>query len=133
MKTNYMKKVFTFIVAATFSFTMFSQNWIRPEEATKHKGDTVSVIGFVTHVKYVIHKKGSRTLITLMTKDSKQPLTLLVCSPDRAKFLEAPETTYLNQYVQVSGLIEIYKGKPQIILHSEKQISIARESAPEEE
>ena len=128
-----MKKAFTFVVAAIFSLTVFSQNWIRPEEAIKHKGDTVSLIGFVTNVKYITHKKDSRTQIILMTKDSKQPLTLLVCSSDRAKFLETPEITYLNQYVQVNGLIEIYKGKPLIILHNEKQISIARESAPEEE
>ena len=128
-----MKKTFTFVIAAIFSLTVFSQNWIRPEEAIKHKGDTVSLVGFVTHVKYVTHKKNSRTLITLMTKDSKQPLTLLVCSPDRAKFLEAREITYLNQYVKVNGLIEVYKGKSQIILHNIKQISIARESAPEEE
>src|SRR6266496_4628255 len=120
MKTNYMKKFFLIVVTAIFSFTVFSQTWIRPEEATKHKGDTVNLIGFVTNIKYATYKKDSSMFISLMTKNSKQSLTLLVCRSDRVKFAEAPEITYLNQYVQVNGLVEIYKGKPQIILHSKK-------------
>lgn len=132
-KQDYMKKAFTTCIAAILSLSVFSQTWIRPQEPAKHKGDTVNLIGFVTNVKQAAGRKGSPTLITLSGKDSIPSLTLVVWSADRSKFKESLRTAYLDQYVQVKGKVEIYKGDPQIILHSEKQISIARDAAPEQE
>ena len=128
-----MKKVLLIVITVTFSLTLFSQIWIQPRDAKKHKGDTVSLIGFVTDVKHVTNGDGSATFICLKTTDSKHSLTLRVSSFDRAKFKQAPEIAYLNQYVQVTGLVRTYKGKLEIILHSEDQIAITRDAAPEEE
>jgi DNA/RNA endonuclease YhcR with UshA esterase domain len=128
-----MKKVLLVVVTVTFSLSLFSQTWIQPGDAKKHKGDTVTLIGFVTNVKQVTHGEGSATLIGLKTKDPKHSLTLRVNSSDRAKFKQAPEITYLNQYAQVTGLVSTYKRNSEIILHNEDQIAIARDAAPEEE
>ena len=133
IKTSCMKKVLLIVVTVTFSLTLFSQTWIQPGDAKKHKGDTVSLIGFVTNVKHATNRDGSAMLICLRTKDPKHSLTLRVNSSDRAKFKQAPEIAYLNQYVQVTGLVRTYKGNPEIILYSEDQIAIARDAAPEEE
>jgi DNA/RNA endonuclease YhcR with UshA esterase domain len=128
-----MKKVLLIVVILTFSLTLFSQTWVQPRDAIKHKGDTVSLIGFVTNVKHATNRDGFATFICLKINDSKHSLTLLVSNSDRAKFKQAPEIAYLNQYVQVTGLVRTYKGNPEIILHSEDQIAIARDAAPEEE
>jgi DNA/RNA endonuclease YhcR with UshA esterase domain len=128
-----MKKVLSIVVTVTFSLTLFSQTWIQPGDAKNHRGDTVSLVGFVTNVKRATNKDGAATFICLKTKDPKHSLTLRVSSSDRAKFKQAPEIAYLNQYVQVTGLVRTYKGNPEIILHSEDQIAIARDAAPEEE
>ncbi|MEJ7682808.1 MAG: hypothetical protein WKG06_34100 [Segetibacter sp.] len=121
-----MKTVLTFLVATVLSLTTFAQTGSQPKEPLNQNGDTVNFFGFVTKANYSADLKGSPTLMNLSGKDFTQSLTLIVWSTDRSKFKEAPETAFLNQYVQVKGKIEIYKGKPQIILHSEKQISILR-------
>lgn len=128
-----MKKFLLIVFTVTLSLTLFSQAWIQPGDAKKHNGDTVSLVGFVTNVKYATNKDDSATFICLTTKDTKHSLTLRISSSDRAKFKQAPEIAYLNQYVQVTGLVRTYKGNPEIILHSEDQIAIARDAAPEEE
>jgi hypothetical protein len=128
-----VKKVFFIVITVTFSLTLFSQIWIQPRDAKKHKGDTVNLIGFVTDVKHATKKDGSATLICLKTKGSKHSLTLRISSSDCAKFKQPPEIAYLNQYIQVTGLVRTYNGEPEIILLSEDQIVIARDAAPEEE
>ena len=40
------------------------------------------------------------------------------------KFPDRPEEFYLDKFVRVKGKIKLYKGKPQIILKSPKQIEI---------
>jgi DNA/RNA endonuclease YhcR with UshA esterase domain len=128
-----MKKVLLIVITVTFSLTLFSQTWIQAKDAKKHKSDTVTLIGFVTNVKHATNREGPATLICLKTKDPKHSFTLRVSSSDRAKFKQAPEIAYLNQYVQVTGLVSTHKGNPEIILHGEDQIAIARDAAPEEE
>ena len=128
-----MKKVLSLVVTVAFSLTLCSQIWIQPGEAKTHKGDTVSIIGFITSVKQSTNREGSPTLMCLKTNDSKHPLVLFVANADRGKFKKAPEIEYLNQYVQVTGLVRLYKGIPEIILYSDDQIAIARDAAPEEE
>jgi len=128
-----MKKFFFIVITVTFSVTLFSQIWIQPQQVAKHKGDSVNLIGFVTNVKQETHKEGAATLLVLEGSNSQQSLNLVIFNSDLVRFQEVPETKYLNQYVQVKGVVGLYKGSPGIILHSEKQISIARDAAPEEE
>lgn len=123
-----MKTVLSFLLGTVLSFTVFAQNKTLSKKLLSKNGDTVNLSGFVTKVNYSADSKGSPTLMNFTGKDSTQSLTLIVWSTDRYKFKEAPETAFLNQYVQVKGKIEINKGKPQITLHSEQQISIVRES-----
>jgi len=123
-----MKKIFSFILAAFFSSITFSQTWTRPGEAAKHIGDSIIIIGFVTKVQHLTGRKEAPTLVTIGDKNEIEPLTLLVPGADRQNFTQTPETAYLNQYVQVTGRVLLYKGKTQITLYSEKQISIARDA-----
>jgi hypothetical protein len=125
-----MKTVLAFLLATVLSLTTFAENETEPKKLLNQNGDTVNLFGFVTKADYLADLKGSPTLMNFSGKDSAQSLTLIVRSTDRYKFEEAPETAFLNQYVQVKGKIEIYKGKPQIILHNVQQISILRESFP---
>ena len=122
-----MKKILSFILAAFFSYTTFSQTWTRPCEAAKHVGDSIIIIGFVTNVQRLTDRKEAPTLVTIGDKHEIE-LTLLIPGADRQNFTQTPETAYLNQYVQVTGRVLLYKGKTQITLYSEKQISIARDA-----
>ena len=122
-----MKTIFSLILAAFFSPMTFSQTWTRPGEAAKHIGDSIIIIGFVTNVQRLTDRKEAPTLVTIGDKNEIE-LTLLIPGADRQNFTQTPETAYLNQYVQVTGRVVLYKGKTQITLYSEKQISIARDA-----
>ena len=122
-----MKKILSFILAAFFSSITFSQTWTRPCEAAKHVGDSIIIIGFVTNVQRLTDRKEVQRWSPLAINNEIE-LTLLIPGADRQNFTQTPETAYLNQYVQVTGRVLVYKGKTQIILYSEKQISIARDA-----
>ena len=128
-----MKAVISFFIASILSVHSFSQNWTRLNDVAKHKGDTVNIIGFVASTQFKASSKNACTLMTVKMNNSKDLIRLLVLNSDRENFAEAPETAYLNQYVQIIGKVELYKGMPQIILHSDRQISITREGPPEQE
>lgn len=128
-----MKAVISFFIASILSVHSFSQNWTRLNDVAKHKGDTVNIIGFVACTQFKASSKNAYTLMTVKMNNSKDLIRLLVLNSDRENFAEAPETAYLNQYVQIMGKVELYKGMPQIILHSDRQISITREGPPEQE
>jgi len=121
-----MKSVLLFSLAIVLTFTAFAQNETQSKKSSTPIGDTVHLIGFVTKVNY----SADPTVMNFSGKDSTQSITLIIRSTDRYKFREAPETAFLNQYVQVKGKVEIYRGKPQMTLHSGQQISILQEAFP---
>jgi hypothetical protein len=53
-----------------------------------------------------------------------QLLTLVVWGKDRSNFKNAPEEAYKGQEVQVAGKVELHRGKPQMILYHDNQITI---------
>lgn len=122
-----MKTFFLLFVAETLSFNAISQTWIKVEEAAKHKGQVINLVGLVSHVQHVKDRQRYITLTGLGGKNSNHSLTLIVKDPVYPTGEETLDTSYLNQYVQVSGRIKMYKGKPQIVISKENQILITRE------
>lgn len=116
-----MKNIITAFIYM-FSITAYSQTWISPEDAVKHNGDTVNVVGLISHVENIRDTKGSSIIMSINGKGSNQLFIVLLLKSDSQKIL-----AYLNQYVQVKGRVELNDGKPQIIINSENQICIARE------
>ena len=125
-----MKTIISFLFACVLFLSTFAQNKQQSKKVLNQNGDIVNLFGFITKVNYPADLIGSPTVMNFSGKDSTQSVTLIVWNKDRYKFKEAPETAYLNQYVQVKGKIETYKDKPQITLYSEQQIFILRESFP---
>ena len=121
-----MKALLTCVVTF-FSLAAFSQTWIQPETAEKQKGNMVIVMGFVTDVTYVTDAKSYTALFQLNEKDSNKSLLVIFRSSVQPKFTKA-ETPLLHQYVEVKGKVEMYKGKSQIIVQSENEIAIVKES-----
>lgn len=123
-----MKRSVSIFLSLTLTFAAFSQSWTRPEDATKHVGDVVKVVGFVKDIITATDEQGSQTFLKLAGKDSTHSLTLVFQSGTRLRSQEALESAYLHRYVQVQGRVDTYKGKPRINLQSEKQITIAKEA-----
>lgn len=92
-----------------------------------HAGEIRIVEGVIVGTYYAEESGGRPTFL-----DFHDPyegyFTALIWGEDRDKFIQAfppnPETYFKNKKVQIEGLIETYKGVPEIILNDPSQIWI---------
>ena len=116
-----MKYFLTLLLLAGFS-SIRAQKSIKLEEVASHIGDTVSVTGKVYGSRYLENSKGTPTLINLGAAYPNQLLTVVIFGEDRKKFTEAPETFFLDKIINVTGKLELFRDKPQILVKEPSQI-----------
>src|SRR5437667_10836005 len=89
-----------------------------PVEAAKHVGETTTVTGTVDGV----HQSGKGNIFLNMGGTyPNQAFTAFIPSGSAGQFTNAQQ--YDGKTVSVSGKIQLYKGKPEIIVNSPSQIS----------
>jgi DNA/RNA endonuclease YhcR with UshA esterase domain len=93
-----------------------------PNEAAKHVGETATVCGLVAGAKFAAQVRGGTTFLDFDKPYPNATFTALIFASDRAKF-GAPEKTAQGKDVCVTGKIEMYQGKPQIVLKDPKQLA----------
>ena len=116
-----MKSIITFFFSF-ISICAFSQKQVSVNDLTVHAGDSVIVTSTVYGGRYL--QNNSLTLLNLGAAYPNQLLTVVIRGDDRTKFSEAPETLFQGKDVQVKGKVEMYNGKPQIVVTSKEQIDI---------
>jgi len=94
------------------------------EDAAKHEGETVKICTRIYGSKYLETAKGKPTFLNAGAKYPNSPLTLVIWDDNRSHFKNAPDTYYDGKNVCVTGKIEMFKGKPEIVLTDESQISV---------
>ena len=74
---------------------------------------------------YASGSNGKPTFLNV-GKDYPDParFTVLIWGENRGKFSPAPEIQYKGKTIYVYGLIELYKGSPEIVITSPSQIQI---------
>jgi hypothetical protein len=92
------------------------------EQASDHVGETAKVCGQVVRVHLAFRTRGQPTFLDFERAHPHAPFTAVIWGLDRGKFGE-PEKQYLNKRVCVTGSIRAYRGQPEIILHSPKQVT----------
>ena len=97
---------------------------ITAEEASAHVGETATVCGVVVSAKHATSTRGEPTFLNLDRPYPNQVFTVVIWGSDRAAFGQ-PEAVYRNKHVCVSGLIESYKGKPEIVARKPSQVELA--------
>lgn len=115
----------TILLLASLSFITFSgisQTVIQPKDASKYIGQTVTVCGKIYGGKYLDAVKNKPTFINMGAAYPNQQLTLVIWGDDRKNFSYAPEEKFKNKTVCVTGKIETFKNKPQIVVDKEAQI-----------
>lgn len=116
-----MKKLLLVVITYMISNNLIAQK-ILPNEASQHIGDTVTVCGKIYGGKYF--EGGNKiTLLNMGDAYPRSPLTLVITAEDRTHFTNAPEEFYSNKNICITGVVKEYKGKPQIFIHSEKEIT----------
>ena len=91
-------------------------------QAKNHFREKATVCGLVVSTKYAEASHRSPTFLNLDNPYPQQPFTIVIWGDDRAKF-RTPEVTYAGKRVCVTGIIEDYRGKPEIIATTPDQIS----------
>ena len=95
------------------------------EEAAGHVGETSTVCGFVASAKYATSGRGEPTFLNLDRPYPNQLFTVLIWGSDRDAFGQ-PEVAYRGKRICVTGLIESYRGKPEIIARRPSQIQLSK-------
>jgi DNA/RNA endonuclease YhcR with UshA esterase domain len=91
-------------------------------QAKNHLREKATVCGLVVSTKYAASSHRSPTFLNLDNPYPRQPFTIVIWGDDRAKF-GTPEATYANKRVCVTGTIEEYRGKPEIVATDPSQLT----------
>ena len=100
---------------------------IKAEDIGQHVGDSVKICSKVFSARYFEQSKNSPTLLNMGAAFPNQLFTVVIWSEVRKQFETAPDVFFLNKTVCVTGKVELFKDKPQIVLHSKEQIEVVKE------
>lgn len=89
------------------------------KEAGNHVGEHVTVAG-----KIVRTNDRGNIIFLDFDRDWKHNLSLVIFKETRSKFSVPPHELYLGKFVKVTGKVQMYKGKPEIIIKGPGQIEI---------
>jgi len=94
-------------------------------EAAEHVGQYVTVEGPVVSTYHAERSKGSPTFLNIgKPYPARGRFTVLIWGRDRDNFPGEPEEIYRGKTIRVTGVVETYKGTPEIVARSADQIEI---------
>jgi hypothetical protein len=98
---------------------------ITAAEAANHVGESTKVCGSVASAKYSTETRKQPTFLNLDRPYPNHVFTALIWGSDRGSFPYAPEGLQ-GKRICVKGVIELYKGKAEIIVTGPSQIEIQK-------
>jgi hypothetical protein len=115
------------ITSAAFGLWAFSAGAVSidPTAAMAGIGRTATVCGVVASADYMVGSRANPTFLTVVNPDqpdAKRALTAVIYGHDRAKF-GTPETTLQGQHLCVTGYISYFRGRPEMMLSTPRQLS----------
>lgn len=119
-----MKKIFVLAVLSFFASAGYSQITIKAEDIGKHVGDSVKICAKVYGVKYLENAKNSPTFVNVGGAFPNQLFTIVIWNDVRKQFEKAPEELLNNKEICVTGKVEMFKDRPQIVLKGKEQIVV---------
>jgi len=115
----------TFSCFAAFSVLYAQAGRLTSADAKNHIGERATVCGNVVSAHYAARTKGNPTFLNLDEPYPNQIFTILIWGSGRPKF-GAPENTYANKKVCVTGTVKDYKGVPEVVAEQPSQIEIQK-------
>jgi hypothetical protein len=112
------------VLSVAGGFPAFAQEkTITASDAGKFVGQKATVCGIVATTTFASKSKGQPTFLNIDKPYPHQLLTVLIWGSDRGKFEKSPETLS-GKEICVTGVIESYKGRPEIIVKDPSQITV---------
>jgi DNA/RNA endonuclease YhcR with UshA esterase domain len=99
----------------------FGQSIIAAKNASKHIGETVTVIEKI----FAGSKPGADARIVLDAGgyQPNQLLTVIIPSTSRKKFSRKPEADYLGKDVAITGKVKLFQGRPTIVVSDPRYLA----------
>ena len=122
-------RLLTFLFPLTFVLILSSvssaqEKFISPADAHKYVGEKKTVCGQVASATYAARSRRQPTFLNLDRPYPNHIFTVVIWGSDRNKFKTPPETLFKAKTICVTGVIDVYRGKPQIIVRDPSQIVI---------
>lgn len=115
-----MKK-FLALLALAISSASSAQKQVDLKDIGSHIGDTVKVCGKIFGGKFLSKAKGTPTFLNMGGEYPDQLLTIVIWAKERETIRQAkgaPETELVGKEICITGKVELYKDKPQIVFDS---------------
>ena len=116
-----MKNIITTIICF-LSLSSFAQTEIKLDDVRNHLGDSIKLMAKIYSGKYLESAKDTPTFLDVGGKYPNAKLTLVILGDARKQFKNAPETFYQGKEEWITGKIELFKNKPEMIIYSPNQI-----------
>lgn len=101
-----------------------AQETISPEDAAKYIGQQKTVCGKVASAHYAAIISNQPTSLHLDKPYPHQIFTILIWGSDRSKSEKPRETLYFGKEICVTGMIQSYRGRPEIVVKEPGQIKV---------
>jgi DNA/RNA endonuclease YhcR with UshA esterase domain len=98
---------------------------VSPKDAIDYVGRGATVCGVVASAKYAEQTHRQPTFLNLDKPYPNQVFTAVIWGSDRSAFSYAPESL-VGRKICVSGSVELYKGKAEIIVSGPGQIQVRK-------
>ena len=109
-----------------FAFTYASAQKTVPEitvaEAKDHEGERVTICGQIKETFYNAKSKGEPTMLNFGAAYPNHTFSCIIWKDDLVNFDYKPVTYLKGKQICVTGTVKMYKGKPEMELHSQEQV-----------
>ena len=113
-------KIIIIVLLSLATFSSVAQKEIKIEDAKNHVGDIVKICAKIYGGKFL--EKDTLTLLNAGGNYPDAPLTLVLRPNTRKEFETDPILYYKGRQVCITGKIELFKNKPQIVITTKNQI-----------
>jgi aspartyl/asparaginyl-tRNA synthetase len=115
-----MKKLLLTILICFTAYVLSAQVKVPADSVAKYIGQNVTVCAWVYGVKSL----DKLSFINLGAAYPKSPLTIVIFTKDLPNFKTTPEILFANKTICVTGKLEDFKGKPQIVITRPEEIIV---------
>lgn len=119
-----MHKTLCILITFIAIIDISAQQKITLAEINKHIGDSVTVCGKITGGKFLDAVKNQPTFLNMGAAYPNQLLTVVIWGNTRKLFSYKPEELLKAKEVCVTGRIELFKEKPQIVVTQVAQLQV---------
>jgi len=130
---NYLRimKSLLLVAIVALSLSCAAQKEIKLEQLKDYIGDSVKVQGVISGVRFLDGAKNTPTFINVGGAYPDQLLTIVIWGDVRKALVIVPTPKDAGNKIIVSGKVELYNGKPQIVVKNPRQFQIIQDAQKE--